>query len=112
MVRAARLVVCVERGKRVFLVPGQVHLSREIAASTVDAERRVERDVTLLEILQKLIPLLAVRLDQIPLPGHLAEAVEHRLVAAAEGHLRGPDRVGADVEADAADRHQAMPLLR
>ena len=43
---------------------------------------------------------------------HLAEAVQGGLITTPERHLGGTHRVGADVEADAAHRHQPIPRLR
>ena len=56
-------------------MPREIHLAGEIAAGAVNAECRVERDVAFLQILEELIPLLAVWLDEIPLPSHLAKAI-------------------------------------
>src|ERR1051326_6982116 len=85
MIRPAGLVVRVERRQRVLLVPGKTHLPREIAPCGIDAERRIEGDVPLLEILQELLPLLAVRRDEVPLPRDLAKAILLVVVVLSDG---------------------------
>src|SRR5205085_72315 len=72
MIRPARLVVRVQRRQRVLLMPGEIHLPREVTARAVDAERRVEGDVPFLQVFQELLPLVTVWRDEIPLPRDLS----------------------------------------
>jgi hypothetical protein len=67
-------------------MPGFVHALRNVASGQIRGHRRIERDVALLEALEQLIPLLAVRRDEIPLARDLTEPVFLVVVI----HVDGP----------------------
>ena len=63
-----------ERRQGVGLVPIGIPASHEVAARQIRRHRRIEGHVVGLEGIEQGPPFLAFRLDQTPLPGHLAEA--------------------------------------